>query len=148
MAQEVASPACLEAFAENQLAVLIRAQLTAPDSMVLTGNGTRELIEEGEPSVVVTVVRQEEDPPDTGWWMCDIEVCLDPAGADGDWVDARMLEIEAALGNGDNDLKASLTTGRLYCMTGSVRTDAPLETEDEDGLRWFKLSAYLGLSAS
>jgi|TARA_R100001082_G_scaffold35274_1_gene18330 hypothetical protein len=150
----VTTPAVLESFAENRIKTLIETQVTrVPDVNILTGHTIEDdSIDQEAPVVVITVVRDEEDIPGTGWWACSIEVELDPRDLDDESTDSTMLEIETALGDGDgsNKIEAQLTNGRLLCMTGSVFYDSELAYNPtaNERIRTFTFSASLGLTAS
>ena len=148
---EVASPETLEAFAENQLKSLLDAQLTkVPDANILTGHTTDDAgVDEGMPVIIVTVQRDEEDIPGTGWWICSVEIEFDPRDLSDDAVDAACKEIETAIGDGGSDIETQITSGRLQCMTGSVFFDQDFEYEPTDGerTRCFMFTVSLGLNA-
>ena len=148
---EVASPETLEAFAENQLKSLLDAQLTTvPDANILPGHTTDDAgVDEGMPVIIVTVQRDEEDIPGTGWWICSVEIEFDPRDLSDDAVDAACKEIETAIGDGGSDIETQITSGRLQCMTGSVFFDQDFEYEPTDGerTRFFKFTVSLGLNA-
>jgi len=148
---EISSPSTLEAFAENRLKTLLEAQLTkVADANILTGHTTDEAgIDEGMPVIVVTVTREEEDIPGTGWWVCSAEIEFDPRDLGDDAVDTACKQIETAIGDGGNDIETQITSGRLQCMAGSVYFDQDFEYSPSDGerLRLFKFTASLGLNA-
>ena len=148
---EVASPSTLEAFAENRLKDLLEAQLSkVPDANILTGHTSDDAgVDEGMPVVIVTVTRDEEDIPGTGWWICSVEIEFDPRDLGDDTVDTACNEIETAIGDGGSDIETQITSGRLKCMTGSVFYDQDFEYSPTDGerSRFFKFTASLGLTA-
>ncbi len=147
---EVTSPTVLESFAENRIKALLEAQLTkVPDANILTGHTLESAGDDEAAVVTVTVTRQEEDIPGSGWWVCDIETELDPREFLDDEIDALWLEVETALGDGD-PIEAQITNGRLYCMTGSAFYDQPHDYQPSAGerLRYFRFSASLGLTSS
>lgn len=147
-APQPSAPTSLEPIAEDQVRDLLVAQVSGLQSSadIVTASGYRESTGE-RPAITVRVTREEEEPPDSGWWLCEIRASLDPSGMDADWTDARMLEIETALGDGDGLLAGELTSGRLVCMTGSIQHDREVGLEDEDGRRVFAVTANLGLLA-
>ena len=148
----VTTPAVLESFAENRIKTLIEAQvLKVPDVNILTGHTIEdEGIDQEAPVIIITVVRDEEEIPGSGWWACSIEIELDPRDLDDEVTDSTMLEIETAVGDGGGDITTQITNGRLLCMTGSVFYDAELEYDptSNERIRNFKFSATLGLTAS
>jgi hypothetical protein len=77
---EIVSPGTLESFAEKQIKTLLEAQLSlVPDDNILTGHCTdAENIDQEAPMVIVTVSRDEEDIPGSGWWACSIPCEFDP----------------------------------------------------------------------
>lgn len=148
----VTTPAVLESFAENRIKTLIEAQVSqVPDVNILTGHTIEdEGIDQEAPVVVITVIRDEEDIPGSGWWSCSVDVELDPRDLDDESTDSTMLEIETALGDGAGDIETQITNGRLLCMTGSVFYDGELEYNPtaNERMRTFRFSASLGLTAS
>tara|TARA_R100001530_G_scaffold117066_1_gene84221 strand:+ start:92 stop:547 length:456 start_codon:yes stop_codon:yes gene_type:complete len=148
----ISSPSTLESFAESQLKDLLEAQLTlVPDVNILTGHTTEaESIDQESPVVVVTVQRQGEDIPGTGWWICDVEVELDPRDFTDTDIETTWLQLETALGDGGGDMETQITEGRLKCMAGSVFYDQAQEYDPTDGerIRFFRFSCSLGLTSS
>lgn len=147
MPNDLTAPVTLEPFAENQIATLIRAQVTTiGDEDIVTAHGTRQDTAE-RPAIEIRVDRDEETVQDSGWWDCSVEVKVDPTGRPADWLDAVTLGVEHALGNNDGNIAADLTAGRLNCMAGSVENLQPTEIDDSDGARYFRTEATFGLTA-
>ena len=147
---EIASPSTLESFAENRVKALLEAQVSlVPDANILTGHPIDDegLVQEA-PVVIVTIERDGEDIPGTGWWICAVEVEFDPRDLSDDDTDTIMKEIETALGDGGSDIETQLSSGRLKCMDGSVFYDQSHDyAGDAERLRYFRFTASLGLSA-
>lgn len=148
----ITSPAVLESFAENRLKDLLEAQMTlVPDANILTGHTVDdEGIDQEAPVIIVTVTRDEEDIPGTGWWICSIEVEFDPRDLGDESIDSAWLELETALGDGGGDIENQITSGRLKCIPGSVFYDSSHDYAPSAGerIRTFAFSASLGLSSS
>ena len=149
---EIVTPTTLEAFAEKQIKALLEAQLTLiPDVNVLTGHTLDdESIDQEAPVITVTVTREEEDIPNSGWWVCAIEAELDPRDLSDSDIETTWLQIETALGNGGGDIETQITSGRLKCMTGSAFYDQALEYEvsQAERTRVYAFTASLGMTAS
>lgn len=147
---EIVSPGTLESFAEKQIKTLLEAQLTlVPDDNIMAGHCTDgENIDQEAPMVIVTVTRDEEDIPGSGWWACSISCEFDPRDLSDDDVDDAWLQIETALGDGGGDIETQITSGRLQCMTGSVFYGGQeYDPEDGERVRTYELTASLGLNA-
>jgi hypothetical protein len=147
---EIVSPATLEAFAENRIKTLIDAQSSlVPDANILTGHTVEDDgIDQEAPVIIVTVERDSEDIPGTGWWICAAEIEFDPRDLSDTDADTVMNEIDTALGDGGSDIETQLTNGRLKCMTGSVFYDQAFEySGDAERLRYYRFTASLGLIA-
>ena len=147
---EIASPATLEAFAENRIKALIDAQVSlVPDANILTGHTVEDDgIAQEAPVIIVTVERDSEDIPGTGWWVCAAEVEFDPRDLSDNDADTVMNEIDTALGDGGSDIETQLTNGRLKCMAGSVFYDQAFDySGDAERLRYYRFTASLGLIA-
>ena len=145
---EIASPSTLEAFAEKQLKALLEAQVTLlPDANILTGHTLDdEAHDQSAPAITVTVSREEEDIPGSGWWACSIAVELDPRDLSDNDIDAIWLEIETALGDGGSDIESQISTGRLKCMAGSVfYAGHDYDPTDGERARVYNMAASLGL---
>ena len=147
----IISPATLESFAENRLKTLMEAQVsTIPDANILTGHTiSDEGIDQEAPVIIITVTREEEDIPGTGWWSCLIEIELDPRDLSDELIDDVSLKIETAIGDGGGDIETQLTDGRLKCMTGSTYYDQAFDYDPSSAeqSRFFKFTASLGLLA-
>lgn len=149
----IISPVTLESFAENRIKTLLEAQLTKiPDANILTGHTIDdEGLDQEAPVIVVTVTRDQEEIPGEGWWVCSVEIELDPRDLTDEDIDDISLSIETAIGDGDssNKIEAQLTDGRLKCLTNSVFFDQGFEynPNDDEKLRYFKFTASLGLLA-
>lgn len=148
----VLSPTTLESFAENRIKDLLEAQVVKiPDSNILTGHTiSDEGIDQTAPVIIVTVTREEEDIPGSGWWICTVEIELDPRGLVDESVDDVSLKIETAIGDGAGDIETQLTNGRLKCMAGSVYYDQSFDYDPSSTelSRFFKFTASLGLTSS
>ena len=147
---EIVSPATLEAFAENRIKTLIDAQSSlVPDANILTGHTVEDDgIDQEAPVIIVTVERDSEDIPGTGWWICAAEIEFDPRDLSDTDADTVMNEIDTALGDGGSDIETQLTNGRLKCMAGSVFYDQAFEySGDAERLRYYRFTASLGLIA-
>lgn len=148
----VLSPTTLESFAENRIKDLLETQSSLiPDANILTGHTIAdEGIDQTAPVIIVTVTREEEDIPGTGWWACTVEIELDPRDLTDEKIDDLALEIETAIGDGNNDIETQLTSGRLKCMIGSVFYDQSFDYDPTSAelSRYFKFSASFGLSSS
>ena len=147
---EIASPATLEGFAENRIKTLIDAQVSlVPDANILTGHTVEDDgIDQEAPVIIVTVERDSEDIPGTGWWICAAEVEFDPRDLSDTDADTVMNEIDTALGDGGSDIETQLTNGRLKCMAGSVFYDQAFDySGDAERLRYYRFTASLGLIA-
>ncbi len=147
---EIASPATLEGFAENRIKALLEAQVSlVPDANILTGHTVEDDgIDQEAPVIIVTVERDSEDIPGTGWWVCAAEVEFDPRDLSDTDADTVMNEIDTALGDGGSDIETQLTDGRLKCMAGSVFYDQAFDySGDAERLRYYRFTASLGLIA-
>jgi hypothetical protein len=148
----VLSPTTLESFAENRVKDLLEAQVAnIPDSNILTGHTISEQgIDQTAPVIIVTVTREEEDIPGTGWWICTVEIELDPRDLDDETIDDISLKIETAIGDGAGDIETQLTNGRLNCMAGSVYFDQSFDYDpaSTELSRFFKFTASFGLTSS
>ena len=147
---EIASPATLEGFAENRIKALLEAQVSlVPDANILTGHTVDdEGLDQEAPVIIVTIERDGEDIPGTGWWICSVEAEFDPRDLSDTDADTIMQEVDTALGDGGSDIETQLTTGRLKSMTGSVFYDQAHEyAGDAERLRYYRFTASLGLFA-
>ena len=147
---EIASPATLEGFAENRIKALLEAQVSlVPDANILTGHTVEDDgIDQEAPVIIVTVERDSEDIPGTGWWGCAVDVEFDPRDLSDTDADTVMNEIDTALGDGGSDIETQLTNGRLKCMAGSVFYDQAFDySGDAERLRYYRFTASLGLIA-
>ena len=148
----ILSPSTLESFAESRLKTLLEAQLTKiPDVNILCGHLTDdETIDQEAPVIVITVIRESEDIPGTGWWACDVEVELDPRDLTDTDIESTWLELETALGDGGGDIETQITNGRLKCMPKSLFYDQAQDYDPADGerMRYFRFSCSLGLTSS
>lgn len=147
---EIASPVTLESFAESRLKTLLEAQVSlVPDSNILTGHTVDdEGLDQEAPVIILTIERDGEDIPGTGWWICSVEAEFDPRDLSDTDADTVMGEIETALGDGGSDIETQLSSGRLKCMAGSVFYDQSHDyAGDSERLQYFRFTASLGLFA-
>ena len=148
----VLSPTTLESFAENRIKDLLETQVVnIPDSNILTGHTiSDDGIDQTAPVIVITVTREEEDIPGSGWWICTVEIELDPRDLGDETVDDISLKVETAIGDGGSDIETQLTNGRLKCMTGSVYYDQSFDYDpaSTELSRFYKFTASFGLTSS